>query len=283
MGPSIFPRWLQGLAIIAAILVVIFLVLLLTQEGVPDVAKRCATSIWKAEFPRWLGCAMSQHENLAGGLIAAGGALFAGWLAWSAVREQIAVEQASTEPEVVAYLIPDRRHINILHIVVANVGRGAAREVSVELDADPADFTAHQTQIPAKTRRPVLAVLPAGEQVPLFFGSALDLLADPPLKDFKIVVRFIDKDGNHRSNVGRASAVDFEGHGRIGTPPEFETAEGITAIAKELKNWSDGFKRLKVETITAEEEAERQQRAHEQARERLAARRQTPKGGDAAP
>jgi hypothetical protein len=44
---------------------------------------------------------MAEHENLAGGLIGAGGALFAGWLAWSAIREQIDLEQASTEPEVV--------------------------------------------------------------------------------------------------------------------------------------------------------------------------------------
>jgi hypothetical protein len=40
-------------------------------------------------FPRWLGCAMATHENLAGGLIGAAGALFAAWLAWQAVMRQI--------------------------------------------------------------------------------------------------------------------------------------------------------------------------------------------------
>lgn len=42
-----------------------------------------------AAFPKWLGCVLANHENLSGGLIGAGGALFAGWLAWSAVWAQI--------------------------------------------------------------------------------------------------------------------------------------------------------------------------------------------------
>jgi hypothetical protein len=42
---------------------------------------------------RMPGCSMALYENLSGGLIAAGGALFAGWLAWSAVREQVQIER----------------------------------------------------------------------------------------------------------------------------------------------------------------------------------------------
>lgn len=44
-------------------------------------------------LPNLIGCALAQYESLSGGLIAAGGALFGGWLAWSAVREQVEVEK----------------------------------------------------------------------------------------------------------------------------------------------------------------------------------------------
>lgn len=40
-----------------------------------------------------IGCAMGNLENLAGGLLAASAALFAGWLAWSAVQVQISAEE----------------------------------------------------------------------------------------------------------------------------------------------------------------------------------------------
>jgi hypothetical protein len=43
----------------------------------------------KLAFPMVIGCAVGSYENLAGGLFAASAALFAGWLAWSAVQVQI--------------------------------------------------------------------------------------------------------------------------------------------------------------------------------------------------
>jgi hypothetical protein len=43
-------------------------------------------------FPWWFGCALTMHENLAGGLIGGAGALFAAWLAWQAIMRQISAE-----------------------------------------------------------------------------------------------------------------------------------------------------------------------------------------------
>jgi hypothetical protein len=47
----------------------------------------------KPAFPMVIGCAMGSYESLAGGLFAASAALFAGWLAWSAVQVQIGAEE----------------------------------------------------------------------------------------------------------------------------------------------------------------------------------------------
>jgi hypothetical protein len=47
----------------------------------------------KLAFPMVIGCAMGSYENLSGGLFAASAALFAGWLAWSAVQVQINAEE----------------------------------------------------------------------------------------------------------------------------------------------------------------------------------------------
>jgi hypothetical protein len=41
------------------------------------------------QFPKIVGCALGSYEGLSAGLIATGGALIAGWLAWSAARDQI--------------------------------------------------------------------------------------------------------------------------------------------------------------------------------------------------
>jgi hypothetical protein len=265
------PRSLQGLCLAIIILTIIVVALMLAQAGVAA-NKQCAYSLW------WLGCLLAEHESLAGGLIGAGGALFAGWLAWSAIREQIDLERASNEPEVVAYLIPDKRHINILHLVVANVGRGTARNVSFEIEADSGQFSSRQIQLKARTRTSVLSVLPQSERVYLFFGSVIDILQTSPLDDFDITVRFDDMYGNARANVCKASVMDFVGQGRAGTPPEYVVAESLKSIADEIAQWSSGFKRLKVQTLTAEEE-ERQQREQLDAVQARRAARDAPNEG----
>jgi hypothetical protein len=47
----------------------------------------------KLAFPMIIGCAMGSYEGLASGMFAASAALFAGWLAWSAVQKQITAEE----------------------------------------------------------------------------------------------------------------------------------------------------------------------------------------------
>jgi hypothetical protein len=81
--------------------------------AIPDEAKRCAPSIWQSQWPRYLGCAMTTHDGLAGGLIAAGGALFAALLAIDAIQQQVPreverqkVEQAEAKISAVTRIAP---------------------------------------------------------------------------------------------------------------------------------------------------------------------------------
>jgi hypothetical protein len=58
-----------------------FLVLALAQWG--------GGSSCHWQFPKWFGCVLDNHDSLAAGLIGAAGALFAAWIAWTAVQRQI--------------------------------------------------------------------------------------------------------------------------------------------------------------------------------------------------
>src|SRR6266446_4903092 len=78
-------RWTQGLIIIVGSTGATALVLAGALAWGPH---HC-----KLAFPMVIGCAMGSYENLAGGMFAASAALFAGWLAWSAVQIQISAEE----------------------------------------------------------------------------------------------------------------------------------------------------------------------------------------------
>ena len=62
-------------------------------------AKRWAPSIWQSQWPKYIGCAAAAHEGLAGGLVGAAGALFAAWLAFDAIQEQLGQERERVRDE----------------------------------------------------------------------------------------------------------------------------------------------------------------------------------------
>jgi hypothetical protein len=95
------------------ILLAVGILMFAEATAIPDEAKRCAPSIWQSQWPRYLGCAMAAHEGLAGGLIGAAGALFAAWLAFDAIQQQILgeaergkIEQAEAKLAAVVCITP---------------------------------------------------------------------------------------------------------------------------------------------------------------------------------
>jgi hypothetical protein len=78
-------RRVQGALLCAGILMAIIGLLAAADAGAPA---HCTS-----QFPKWFGCILAAREGLAGGLIGAGGAIFAGWLAWTGVRDQVQAER----------------------------------------------------------------------------------------------------------------------------------------------------------------------------------------------
>jgi hypothetical protein len=78
-------RWTQGLVIILGSMAATAAALAGAVAWGPH---HC-----KLAFPMVIGCAIGSYESLAGGMVAAAAALFAGWLAWSAVQVQINAEE----------------------------------------------------------------------------------------------------------------------------------------------------------------------------------------------
>ena len=89
-------RTQQGIAVVSGIVVVSTVILIAAIGWGPK------DECFPIAIPRIIGCTLAQYENLTGGLIAAGGALFAGWLAWSAVQEQVEIEKKKVKAAEIA-------------------------------------------------------------------------------------------------------------------------------------------------------------------------------------
>ncbi len=90
-------RRIRAIAIgIMLLLIVVIILAFVDATAMIEDSKRC----WKLQWPRYIGCAMAAHEGLAAGLIGAAGAIWAAWLAFTAIREQLAAEQEERRTEV---------------------------------------------------------------------------------------------------------------------------------------------------------------------------------------
>ena len=102
-------------AIIRRIVLAVAVIVLLTGIGLGIVAllltfadtysvpegTRCAPSFWKSQWPKYIGCAMAAHQDLAAGLIGGAAALLAAgvaaWVAFAGIQEQLAEEREREE------------------------------------------------------------------------------------------------------------------------------------------------------------------------------------------
>lgn len=171
--------------------------------------------------------------------------------------------RAGTAPLVIAYLFPDARHINILHLVIANVGRGPAQNLAIEFEADVDDFAAHKIEHQVGNRRSLVSFLPQDERLYHFFGNALEMFTPDAPKDFFVKVYYEDMTGASHEARFRASVGDLEGFRRVGESPEHVTAEALKAIREDIKHWTSGLKRLKVEVITTAEQEQKNEEIRE--------------------
>jgi hypothetical protein len=91
-----FPRWAVGLTL-ATLLVASVIALLGFAHAHAMTQTRCFANFAGAQWPKWIGCAIAAHENLAGGLIGLAGVIFAAWLAYSGAQDQLAHVRKTAE------------------------------------------------------------------------------------------------------------------------------------------------------------------------------------------
>jgi hypothetical protein len=215
-------------------------------------------------MPEWVhtvsGWVIAHKDHVT--LLAAGASAFAAvvvmFLTRQLAKDNSLLRKAGTEPEVVAYLLPDERHINIFNLVVANVGRGVACDVELEFVGDLELLRKRGVLMSMKPRRVMLPWLPQDQRFVQLFGNAIDLFDGNSPPAFTINVHFKNSAGKKKSTVSRISIADFEGLSRLQST-DHEVANALKQIAMSVEGWG-GFNRLKVETVTAAE-AEREQEA----------------------
>ena len=111
--------------------------------------------------------------------------------------EQLLESQKSREeakkPRVLAKLRPMPDHGDFIQLILSNVGRGTALNVTFWIEGDEEDLLQHEMVLRG-TLKPITFMSPAEIEV-YEVGAARTLFFDPRMKPFEVVVKYTDVDG----------------------------------------------------------------------------------------
>ena len=148
----------------------------------------------------------------------------------------------SVTPQIECFLRP-RPASHAFELVLANYGMGSAYNVSLSLEADEADFEAHQVLIGTSPTKLPFSILEPNGSITTFFGMGHQLLKDEKqLKPFKAEVEYEWQPfwAKNRRKVKRTYSMDVRPFkGLIYSPKKDKVAE---ELKKGLKNIADVLK-----------------------------------------
>jgi hypothetical protein len=85
------------------------------------------------------------------------------WHTWQLAKENRLLRKAGTDPQVVAYAMINPRVYGAIDFVIANIGKGAARNVSFKIITGGEDLKAKSVRLPLASVK--FAFLPQDDQI----------------------------------------------------------------------------------------------------------------------
>jgi hypothetical protein len=152
-------------------------------------------------------------------------------LTFMLVRENRQLRKIGSSPRVVAYLRAD--HQQAIWLTIANVGQGAACNVTYNLDVDSSELALRSASLNSQKSKAPIAVIPQGERFASLLGMATKLLEEPPLPAFSARINYRNMSGKEFQTVASLDVREFEGM-TVPHPPPLEGMKEINRHLEEL-------------------------------------------------
>lgn len=156
------------------------------------------------------------------------------WHTSQLADENRRLRKAGSDPQVVAYLTINPRVSIALDFVLANVGRGPAKNVRCQVIAGD-DFA--EREVLLRMRDSTFGLLPQDEAIRTAFGMGPELLGDEPLRPFEVKISYQNFDGEAYSQSFTLDVAPFSGSIQLGEP-------SLDKIAKSAKQIADSIQKI---------------------------------------
>ena len=175
-------------------------------------------------------------------------------LTWRLLRENTRFRVASSRPSIIAYVLPHEAHVNLLYLMIENVGFGAAHRVKLTLSGKADVFEPRIREHGLFTRG--ITVFPPNARREVFLCTAFDKFEALKKSFLKLVVEYASDDGTLYSDSFELDFSQLERYEQVGKPPLYDIAAELERIRKAMEGWSTMGRRLQVRTYSPSDVAE---------------------------
>jgi len=161
--------------------------------------------------------------------------------------ENRALRQAGIQPKVVAYLAPHSDGNGAVELVLSNVGRGPAFQLSFSFKCDPNDFKDHNVMVYNEPKRTAISVLPQNENIRFLFGMGFQLFGNVDrktidiLKPFEIDMTYYNLLGRKCVDSINLDVAQYHGlKGMMNKSNHKRISDSLESISKQMANIARG-------------------------------------------
>lgn len=180
-------------------------------------------------------------------------------LTWKLVSETRKMREAQTEPNISISLQPREEWINLIDLVVQNIGSGPAYNIGFKVNPD-FEYTKGEFLSEIGFMKKGLYYLAPNQKWQFFLTSIVKNFEEKTKKLFEIKVTYQNSAGKSYEDTYLMDFSLFIGLSQLGEPPLYKIAKNIKDIKKDIHNLSTGFQKMKVITYTKRDIEEEQKR-----------------------
>lgn len=153
------------------------------------------------------------------------------------VRETIRLRKVGTNPDIAIYFEPYERSINLINLVVKNIGNGPAYHLSFVIEQAPPVKDQIGKRLSEIALFDGFKYMAPGRELRYYFGSVFALMQEPVPGAVTITVSYESKERERQREAFTLDLGDFNGMVQLGMPPLHDIAKHVKhleSIAKTL-------------------------------------------------
>ena len=180
-------------------------------------------------------------------------------LTWKLVSETRKMREAQTELKVSVTIQPREEWINLIDMVIQNIGLGPAYNIKFEINPD-FEYMKGKFLSELGFMKNGLKYLAPNQKLQFFLTSMIENFEEKTKKPFEIRVTYQNSIGKTYKDVYMIDFSQLIGLSQLGEPPLYKIAKNVEEIKKDIHHLSTGFHKIKVIMYTKEDvEEERKQ------------------------